>query len=224
VIIKSDDDKTVYINHLLNGTTKVSICGSELVIITETEYPVNAKTKISIVSNGQPVNATIKLRIPTFAENVQISSECDLKIDGGYAAFENVWEGESTIELDFSMPMKAHFPVKWEKDTIYFADPYDPAIFPLDVYQEEKDRDYIAITKGPLTLGADSRLGRSADSVFDFAFEANELIYDKVESRELDCMVMYSFKDKNGNDIRLVDYASTGKDWKSTVAAWLKTN
>ena len=90
-------------------------------------------------------------------------------------------------------------------------------------YQEEKDRDYIAITKGPLTLGADSRIGKPADSVFDFAFDSNKLIYEKVESRELDCMVMYSFKDKNGNDIRLVDYASTGKDWKSTVAAWMKT-
>ena len=222
-VIKSDDNKTVYINFLLNGATTVSLGGTELIIRTETEYPVNAKTKISIVSNGQPVNATIKLRIPTFAENVQISSECDLNVDGGYAAFENEWEGESTIELDFSMPMKAHFPVKWEKDTIYFADPYDPAIFPLDVYQEEKDSDYIAITKGPLTLGADSRLGKSADSVFDFAFDSNKLIYEKVESRELDCMVMYSFKDKNGNDIRLVDYASTGKDWKSTVAAWMKT-
>jgi hypothetical protein len=36
-------------------------------------------------------------------------------------------------------------------------------------------------------------------------------------------MVAYSFKDKNGNDIKLIDYASAGKDWKTTVAAWLRT-
>jgi hypothetical protein len=31
------------------------------------------------------------------------------------------------------------------------------------------------------------------------------------------------FADKNGNAFYLVDYSSAGKDWKSDIAAWLRT-
>jgi len=211
------------VNFIQNGEQKINIGSTELVIRTKTEYPINGKTSLRIICNGLPIKLTLKVRIPIWAENIRVYTTCASRVENGYAVFDSEWSGESNIDIDFDMPIKVNYPEKWTKDTIYFADPYDPAIFPKDVFQEESDRNYIAITKGPITFGADSRLGRSADSVFDFAFEGGELIYKKISSDEFDCMVMYAFKCIDGEEIKLVDYASAGKDWKTLITAWLPT-
>jgi len=37
------------------------------------------------------------------------------------------------------------------------------------------------------------------------------------------CTLKLEFTDKNGEKFYLVDYASAGRDWETTIAAWLKT-
>ena len=76
--------------------------------------------------------------------------------------------------------------------------------------------------RGPITLAADSRMGKAADSVFDF-----EPVGQLCEDREIvpgtDCLVKVAFQDKQGNPFCLVDYASAGRDWETCIAAWLPT-
>ncbi len=222
-LLTDADKKTLSLHFLQNGEQTVRIGNSELILHMVTEYPLNGKTTLNVLCKGDPIKATVRVRIPKWAEELRISADCGFEVTDGYAVFEKEWQGDTQVEIDFSLPFKLHQPKRWEKDTIYYADPYEPAIFPLEVHQEEKDKNYIAITKGPITLGADSRLGRSADAVFDPALESGKPICERVDPQGFDCNVMYTFKDMNGEDIRLVDYASAGKDWKSPIAAWLPT-
>ena len=88
-------------------------------------------------------------------------------------------------------------------------------------HQPEEDH-YIALTRGPLTLAADSRTGKPAGSVFDF--EPDGKVCEEKEIIEgVPCLLKVEFTDKMGEKIYLVDYASAGRDWKTEIAAWLPT-
>ena len=114
-------------------------------------------------------------------------------------------------------------PISWDEDVVYtdmtgsaggwhFANP-------ITVKHKPEDDDYIALFRGPITLAADSRLGKAADSIFSFNTDTNGIKY-KREERE-GAMISLDFEGENGEKFTLTDYASVGKDWESLIAAWL---
>ena len=84
----------------------------------------------------------------------------------------------------------------------------------MAVAHKPEEDNYVAYTRGPLTLAAD---GLSEDSVFAVTYNAAQTEADE------SCVVKMAFTPENGESYTLVDYASAGKDWKSTMAAWLPT-
>jgi hypothetical protein len=98
---------------------------------------------------------------------------------------------------------------------------------PVTVTHKLEEDDYISLARGPLVLGADSRMGKSAQSAFSFKTAAGEIDYRVTDDKEIvpgsPCLVNLEFESESGETFRLVDYASAGRDWETVIAAWLPT-
>ena len=77
------------------------------------------------------------------------------------AAVLTVLEQEDELTVDYPMELRTQRPESWEEETVYIPNR-------TVVRHDERNDDYIALFRGPLTLAADSRTGKPADSVFDF--------------------------------------------------------
>ena len=177
----------------------------------ETDYPVDGHVKIS-VHTERPVAFTLRTRNPGWA-----NSPC------GYTSYTHEWK-DDVIELCFDMPICLHKPEHWEEDIIYTDMSHCANHFhyadPMKVFHQEEEDHYIAVTRGPLTLGADSRTGKAADSVFTVSHQA-EMVENTITADEA-CLLKLQFAG-GGEPFYLVDYASAGRDWETVIAAWLPT-
>lgn len=206
------NDSGITVNFFESGTAHVTVQGTPVTVTMETGYPVEGKVKISVEAE-RPIPFTLKVRNPGWSEG-----PC------GYALYTKEWSRE-TVELDFAMPLKLHYPAHWEEDIVYTdtsknSNGFHAALAEKVFHKEEEDH-YVAVTRGPLTLAADSRTGKPADSVFDVkpaAAPAQPEILPDVP-----CLLKLEFTADNGETFYLVDYASAGRDWETTIAAWLPT-
>jgi hypothetical protein len=96
-------------------------------------------------------------------------------------------------------------------------------IEPVTVKQTEEERNYISLSRGPVTLAVDSRLGKSADAVFNFDVKDGKVEAKVVDAEGFGCIEMLELTETNGETTRLIDYASAGRDWETLIAAWMKT-
>ena len=219
---EKDGTPLLSLNFLLNGKQSVVINDVKVDIAVKTGYPVSSEAKIS-VNPSAPIDFTLKLRVPVWAENTKISSACKHTVSGGFAYFKQSWNGENDIELSFDMPIKVTRPIEWQEDVFYFSNFYEGIVREEKVYSVEGERDYICLTKGPIVLAADSSLGKPADSPFDIEIDGDTVNATPIEDSKLNCMLMYSVKDKKDGDVALIDYASAGKDWNTVISAGLPT-
>ena len=124
------------------------------------------------------------------------------------------------------MSIRETLPITWKTDVLYTETHYNSEA-PVVVLHEDADDDFVSVSRGPLTLAVDSRMGKDAHTVF--AFQKNEdgtIVCDNVQSYceflpENPCTVLCSFTSPKGDKFKLIDYASAGKDGKTIIAAWL---
>ncbi len=204
----------VTVNFYEKGSVDFSVKGVGVSLEINTEYPVSGNVQVNIKTE-KPIAFTIKVRVPSF-----VSGE-------GYREFKKEWYNNK-IELSFPMEVVYHYPEKWESDVIYTDTSKNAAgthiALPKKVYHMESEDKYVALTRGPLTLAVDSRLGKMADSVFSFGENENGKVVLGNECKGTEkCVLKMSFTDKNGEEFYLVDYASAGRDWKTLISAWLPT-
>ena len=210
VITANDDSVTV--NFFERGTADLQVEGVDVHLTIETDYPTDGKVRISVKAE-KPVSFTLKVRNPGWQEKTE-----------GYTLYAKEWF-EDVVELDFAMPLELHYPEHWQEDVVYTDTSKNGAGFhaalPKTVYHQEQEDHYVAVTRGPLTLAADGRTGKDADSVF-----AVSPVAEKKESMFADgipCLLNMEFTDAKGEVFTLIDYASAGRDWETTIAAWLPT-
>lgn len=206
------DQEGITIHFFEEGLAQLRWKDANIYLQVETDYPTDGKIKLTIKTD-QPIAFTLKVRNPAWSDR-----------PSGYTTIYKEWKNE-TVELNFEMKLKAHFPEKWEKDTVYTKMRKGGGWHSAsaeEVFHKEKEDHYIALTYGPLTLAADSRLGKPADSVFDFE-PRGTLCEDLEIVKGVPCLIKMKFTDKGGRDFYLVDYSSAGRDWESTIAAWLPT-
>ena len=207
------DQKGITVNFFEEGKAVLEYKGAQVEITQKTNYPTDSKVEICIKTD-RPVTFELKVRVPSWAGEKT-----------GYATYEKEWT-EDSINLDFDMSIRAQYPIKWEKAEVYTdmsnttADNY--AASPVMAYHKPEYDNYVALMRGPLVLAADSRLGKDADSIFDFE-PVGTLCDDKTITADENCIVKMEFTDKKGEKFHLIDYASAGKDWDTVIAAWLKT-
>ena len=205
-------DGTVTLNFFESGRAETAVDGVKVTLDVETGYPVDGKVRVSVKAE-RPVRFTLAVRNPGWADGAH-----------GYTRFEQEWS-DDTVELSFDMPLKLHYPEKWDKDVIYTEGAKNDwgchYCKPVEVVHDEKDDAYIAVTRGPLTLAADSRTGKPADSAFDLSGSAEREKNEIVPGAP--CMVRFGFTAADGERFSLVDYGSAGRDWQTVIAAWLPT-
>lgn len=199
--IVTADERGVTVNFFESGTYKVEYSGANIVIKLETEYPVDGRVKLRIKAEN-PTSFALRVRVPAWTGK------------DGYETYEREWLDDEIV-FDYPMEIRVKRPEKWDEATIYIPGA-------TVVRHDEKNDHYIAVFHGPLTLAVDSRTGKAADSVFDF-----EPAAEICESREIvagvPCLLKMRLVDKSGEEFYLVDYSSAGKDWKTEIAAWLRT-
>ena len=207
------DDRCVTLNFYERGTTALHVADTDVTLTVDTAYPTDGKITVK-VSAAAPVHFTLRLRMPAWADG-----------KGGYAVYEREWHCD-TVSLDLPMPIRVERPISWEKDTIYTkVDWSSPGKFAevgaIEVEHTPEEDNYFAVMRGPLTMAADSRTGKMADTLFSLPDGASQ------EPPEIaagvPCLVRLRITPKEGEPYSLVDYASAGRDWKTLIAAWLLT-
>ncbi len=206
------DEKSITVNFFESGTAEFVVNGVPVTLTMTTGYPVDGRIAIRVQAE-QPVHFELKVRCPGWAE-----------MPKGYAVYEQEWKDDEIV-LTFAMPIRLHTPEHWEEDVVYIdmsnnAPGYHCA-GPMQVFHKAEEDNYVAVTRGPLTLGADSRTGKPADSLYVPAYAAEKC--EPVIADGVPCRVKLRFTPENGEPYCLVDYASAGLDWETDIAAWLPT-
>ena len=207
------DGDAVTVNFYERGTVALCVGDTDVTLTVDTAYPADGKVTVSVTA-AVPVRFALRLRIPAWADG-----------KGGYRVYEREWHRD-TLELDLPMPLRVLRPLAWERDTVYNkVDWTSPGKFAEVTATEvehtpEEDR-YFAVLRGPLTMAADSRTGKAADSLFSLPADA-ELEPCEITAG-VPCLVRLRITPKAGEPYSLVDYASAGRDWKTMIAAWLPT-
>ena len=217
MLLQTDDG--IRMEFYEKGEYTAEFHGKLIQIMVDTTYPVGETVKIAIRSD-EPLK--IYLRIPGWCEDATANKTHTI-LDG-YMVFD----GEKEIVLKLPMNVKAIMPQGWLEDTIWVNRNNPPAGWrstgPQKVYHQPEEDDFVAFTRGPITLCADSRMGRNADSVFAPQLSCEPKI---VEGGEVvpgePTLLQVSLRSNDGFEFTLVDYASAGKDWKTDIAAWLRT-
>jgi len=206
-------DNTVTVNFFESGSAEFNCNGVDITLSIETEYPVDGHIRICIQASA-PVEFTLKIRNPEW-------SDCPK----GYRSYTKTWYND-VIEISFDMPLVFHRPEYWEEDLIYTDmsknTPSHHSAEAMKVYHNDSDDHYIAVTKGPLTLAADSRTGKSAASAFSIS--RNWTVCENQIIDGVPCLLKLRFVDEKGEIFYLMDYASAGRDWETEIAAWLPTD
>ena len=208
VTVKED---TVTINFYEKGQVSFEVGSVPVTLEVETDYPTDGRINIRIRAD-RPVKFTLKLRRPGWTEN------------GGYDICEKIWKND-TVKIKFDMQLRTHFPEEWEEDTIYTdtsecTEDYF-VLLPQWVRHEKTEEYYVAVTRGPLTLAADSRTGKAASSVFPIPKDGT--LCEANIASGIPCLLKMRFVDAAKNEFYLVDYSSAGKDWETEISAWLRT-
>ncbi|MBR6808336.1 MAG: glycoside hydrolase family 127 protein [Clostridia bacterium] len=207
--VSAEGDR-VTVNFYERGEAEL-VCGGVPVKLTfDTDYPADGNVKIHVVTEA-PAEFTLRLRNPGWAD-----------VPAGYAVYRKTWS-DDTVELKLGMRLKFHYPDGLDEDVI-FTDMSEKingywSGAPEKVYREASEDNYVAVTRGPLVLAADSRTGKAADSVFSTL--KNGTLCENVITDGVPCLVKMRFTDDAGDEFYLVDYAHAGRDWETVIAAWL---
>ena len=204
------DADGVTLNFYERGSASFRYQGVPVKIDIDTDYPTDGNIKIR-VSAEKPLEFTLRLRTPSWSG-----------MPKGYASYTRTWQ-EDTIDLAFDMSLKTYFPESWTEDTVYNdmskSTDVSHVAGPARVYHTDGDDNYVAVTRGPLVLAADSRTGKPADSIF--SIPRGGRLCENVVTNGAPCLLKMEFSSDSGEKFFLVDYAHAGRDWDTLIAAWL---
>ena len=204
------DNDTLTVNFYEEGIYSFDYKGKAISLEIKTDYPKDGRIFINIKAE-EPTEFTLRLRVPEWAD-----------APSGYRSYKRVFS-DDTLEINFDMPIKIHYPECLDEDTVYtdmsakIGRYYSASA--KKVYSGKEDENYFAVTRGPLTLACDSRTGKSADSPF-FVPENGTLCESDI-CEGAPCLVKMKFEEEGKEPFYLVDYQSAGRDWQTLIAAWL---
>jgi hypothetical protein len=208
------DDGTDIVK-LGEGEAKVSVSGG---------YPKNGSVKIKL-SYENVEKGVFKVRLPAWSKNAEIITDIPYLINNGYAVFSPRYDKGNEISLKLDMTLREIYPESWTEDTVYTDMTGSSGGWHFakarKIYHSPEFDDYICLARGPVTLAADSAMGKRADSVFSFVKDGEGIRNELLDSKEE--IVKLKFTSEDGKPFTLIDYSSAGKDWKTTIAAWLPT-
>jgi len=123
--------QSVYVNHYIAGSAKVSVDGRTVTLKQETDYPWDGAVKIS-VEPQQGAQFELRLRIPGWCKGAAVKVNGvpfqPLQQEKGYAHINREWKSSDVLELTLPMPIER-----------VYADP-----------QVKADAGRVALQRGPI--------------------------------------------------------------------------
>ncbi|MBQ2734840.1 MAG: glycoside hydrolase family 127 protein [Clostridia bacterium] len=223
-VMKTEDG--IAVNFYEKGVSMLRLEDTEVTLKMDATYPVGKSVTVTVCTAPGAAFA-LRLRLPAWSEHTAVTSAKPYTVVDGYAVFDGIWSGEETLALTFDMRIRLTRPIVWESDLLYNEFIMTQPKPPVEVHHDPADDRYISLARGPLVLAADARTGKDVKSAFAFVVENGEIFGRVCDEQEIvagvPCMLNCAFTAPNGERFRLVDYASAGKDWETTIAAWLPT-
>ena len=224
--VLSDADGLL-VNFFEAGEMTCSYHGESVRISMQTEYPRLGSIRMNV--QKETANPLIlKVRIPAWSQDTLLVNGVPYKPENGYAVFA-IENQETTVALAFDLSLRVIKPIVWDTDVVYTDRSVTTATGygagRQEIHHLPEDDRYVSLARGPITLAADSRMGKAADSKFTFQSENGIPVYTLSEKNEIadgkKCVVHCVMKDANGNEFSLIDYGSAGRDWRTVITAWL---
>lgn len=198
-VMQSEDG--AYINFYIDGTYNlISPENQEFAIVQNTNYPVSGKIDLNLVLEKDE-NMEIALRVPFWSTNYKIlingNTEYEAKnvLPGNYTKLKRKWKNNDKITIEFEMQGKIH--------------------------RSGNTHEYVAITRGPIVLCRDERIGKPALEAILTPIINEKGIIDlvKEESSDPEVYMIFSaqfipesYTEQGSQPIKvnLCDYASAG--------------
>lgn len=217
-------------NLYVDGEASSRAPGGELVtFVTETDYPKFGNVRIT-VRTAAPARFELALRIPVWSKKTSLAVGGEkVGAKNGYTTFAREWNDGDVIELELDMRTEVLRRIPYGErvlmNTVDWA--HDMALPTYD-REDPKAKDHIALRRGPVMLAQDSRLGYSLDDASDIDVDADGYVDIKLGNEKdapYKAMVSAKVPLKNGGDMALTDYSSTGKLWsdEAKAAVWIRT-
>lgn len=220
------DGEGVVVNFFETGEVEC-LCGEQTVRVNmRTRYPMSGSVKLHITKSGAaPV--VCRIRIPEWSQELFILDRPYQK-ENGYAVVA-LEECETEINVILNMNLRIVKPVEWDTDVVYTDRSLTTATAyragRMEIRHEREDDAYVSFARGPVTLAADSRMGKDAASKFTFRTLDGMPIYRLADTKnclpDVEPLVHCLFTDADGKEVSLIDYGSAGRDWNSVMTAWL---
>lgn len=198
-VMQSEDG--AYINFYIDGTYHlISPENQEFAIMQNTNYPVSGKIDLNLVLEKDE-NMEIALRVPFWSTNYKIlingntEYEASNVLPGNYTKLKRKWKNNDKITIEFEMQGKIH--------------------------RSGNTHEYVAITRGPIVLCRDERIGKPALEAIltPIINEKGNIDLVKEESSDPEVYMIFSaqfipesYTEQGSQPIKvnLCDYASAG--------------
>lgn len=198
-VMQSEDG--AYINFYIDGTYHlISPENQEFAIMQNTNYPVSGKIDLNLVLEKDE-NMEIALRVPFWSTNYKIlingntEYEASNVLPGNYTKLKRKWKNNDKITIEFEMQGKIH--------------------------RSGNTHEYVAITRGPIVLCRDDRIGKPALEAIltPIINEKGNIDLVKEESSDPEVYMIFSaqfipesYTEQGSQPIKvnLCDYASAG--------------
>ena len=214
-------------NLFISGSIKVKTqSGSVAEFDVKTDYPKSGRIDISVNADSE---FTLYIRNPHWSKNTEVLvNGTPIEVCDGYIKISRLWKNGDTVELSLDMRTKAVYPVEYGHEILmnkviwghnYMVSTYDE--------QDPEAMCHIALTRGPIVLAQDSRIGYSVDEPSDIAVGDDgyvDVLMSDTDSVPYPHILEVDVPLKNGGYMTVSDYASAGKLWseESKMAAWIK--
>lgn len=174
--------------------------GRHLRLQQRSDYPESGDIRIEVTPD-RAAEFTLSLRLPAWSRQVHVSVNGggDAVVPGGrYHALHRTWQPGDVVTLSFDLSVAVQ------------EAPGQPGFF--------------ALTRGPIVLARDARLGGNVDEPvgFDFA-RTGPLTFRRItQPTPAGVWLCFDVFDAQGRSLRFCDYASAGNTWsdESRFRVW----
>ena len=218
------------LNLYFNGTAdSTAPDGTSVRFTTETAYPVDGNVKITLHPETQ-TRFTLRLRIPAWSEHTA-ACVCGERVEayaGSYLSLTRTWHEGDTVTLSFDMTTRAHRPIPYGHQILMNEVIWEKQ-YVIPTYDEEDPlaKHHVALTRGPLVLAQESRLGYSPDTPHAIKIAEDGTVAVRRPSEDTapyPHLVELCVPLEDGSEMTVTDYASAGKTFsnESRMAAWMR--
>ena len=203
--------------------------GTAVTFLTDTEYPKGDTVKVTVIPDTDE-EFELLLRNPAWSEGTRVLvNGKDVLVKSGYVSISRRWSRGDTVEIVLDMRTKAHYPIPYGHQVlmneVIWGHNY---IIPTYDEEDPMAKHHVALTRGPIVLAQESRLGYDVDEPVSICIgedKTTEALIPKEDTAPYEHIVEVSVPLLDGGRMTLTDYASAGKLWssKSKMAAWILT-